>query len=258
MIYGGRMSDFDTVLERLLSDPSFASELSQDPDQALSGYRLGDDEKELLRSQVAADSHGVVAAVEDRMTKSSTFGLFSSLGEWSEFGTAAGVATRQSAEALSHGGAGGSDAPIHTGLGDASGRDLDELPAVSRLGDRPSTGMGDAETMKLAAHVQETHGTHQQADIEEIKAPKGYANKVDADGDGDWDKATYVGREDGGVDILVDLNNDGNPDFVGRDLDADWTVDNADIDRNHDGVFDKTMYDDNGDGWLDRTVWHND
>ncbi|MEV6491646.1 hypothetical protein AB0M20_23985 [Actinoplanes sp. NPDC051633] len=256
------MSDFDTVLERLLTDSAFAGELSRDPESALSEYTLDDSEKDLLRSQVASDSHGVAAAVESRMTKSSTFGLFGSLGEWSEFGTAAGVGARQAAEAVSQGGAGGSDVTLHTGLGDAPGRDLDEVTAVSRMGDRPSTGMGDAETMKLASHVEEAPAKVQQAEmqaeIEEIKPPKGYHNRVDADGDGDWDKATYVGREDGGVDILVDLNRDGRTDFVGRDLDADWTVDEADIDRNRDGVFDKTMYDDNGDGWLDRTVWQND
>ena len=261
------MSDFDTVLERLLTDSAFAGELSRDPESALSEYSLDDSEKDLLRSQVASDSHGVAAAVESRMTKSSTFGLFGSLGEWSEFGTAAGVGARQAAEAVSQGGAGGSDVTLHTGLGDAPGRDLDEVTAVSRMGDRPSTGMGDAETMKLASHVEEAPAKEApakvqqaevQAEIEEIKPPKGYHNRVDADGDGDWDKATYVGREDGGVDILVDLNRDGKTDFVGRDLDADWTVDEADIDRNRDGVFDKTMYDDNGDGWLDRTVWQND
>jgi hypothetical protein len=256
------MSDFDTVLERLLTDSAFAGELSRDPEAALSEYTLDDGEKDLLRSQVASDSHGVAAAVESRMTKSSTFGLFGSLGEWSEFGTAAGVGARQAAEAVSQGGAGGSDLTLQTGLGDAPGRDLDEVTAVSRMGDRPSTGMGDAETMKLASHVEEAPAKVQQAEmqaeIEEIKPPKGYQNRVDADGDGDWDKATYVGREDGGVDILVDLNRDGKTDFVGRDLDADWTVDEADIDRNRDGVFDKTMYDDNGDGWLDRTVWQND
>jgi hypothetical protein len=79
---------------------------------------------------------------------------------------------------------------------------------------------------------------------------------VDADGDGHWDKATYRGRDDGGADILVDLDGDGQADFVGHDVDADNRVDYADYDKNHDGVFDKTMYDDNGDGWLDRSVWH--
>jgi hypothetical protein len=269
LAYGDRMSDFDTVLERLLSDPSFAADLSRDPDEALSGYQLGGDEIDLLRSQVAtADTDSVVAKVEGRMTKSSTFGLFSSvgdgLGQWSEFGTAAGVAARHSAEAFSHGGAGGGvDVPAHSAFGDAPGHDLDDLPGVSRMGEKPSTGMGDAETFRHAANVSHVEQVppaahHQQADLEELKPPKGYHNQVDADGDGHWDKATYVGREDGGVDILVDLNHDGKVDFVGRDLDADWTVDEADISSKRDGVFDKTMYDDNGNGWLDRTVWHND
>jgi hypothetical protein len=88
----------------------------------------------------------------------------------------------------------------------------------------------------------------------ELPAPEGYRNKVDADGDGTWDRATYRGRADGGVDILVDLNADGHADFVGHDVDRDHVVDSADYDKDHDGVFEKRMYDDDGDGWLDRTV----
>ena len=68
------------------------------------------------------------------------------------------------------------------------------------------------------------------------------------------DRATYRGRRDGGVDILVDLNGDGRADFIGHDKDRDWTVDSADYDKDHDGVFEKRMYDDDGDGLLDRSV----
>jgi hypothetical protein len=244
------MTDFDAVLERLLTDPAFAAALADDPDRALSGYRLAATEADLLRSQVAADPAADAARVETRTTKSSTFGLFSSLGslgEWNEFGTAAGVSAAHGAERLADAatgsGAGGGVAGVRTGLGDAPGRDLDGL--VSRLGDAPRTGLGEAGGL----------GT---AEAEQLAPPEGYRNKVDADGDGDWDKATYVGRADGGVDILVDLNRDGRTDFIGHDLDTDWTVDSADYDRNHDGVFDKRMYDDNEDGLLDRTVWHHD
>jgi hypothetical protein len=259
------MTDFDAVLERLLIDPAFAAALAADPDRALCGYRLDAGEAELLRSQVAADRAADVARVEARTTKSSTFGLFSSLGDWSDCGGAAGLTAAQGAgrladavtgggvdngagvrtglgDAATGPGAGGGVAGGRTGLGDAPDRDLTGLPAVSRLGDAPRAGLGSAGGLGMA----------------EAEQVKGYRNRVDADGDGDWDKATYRGRADGGVDILVDLNRDGRTDFVGHDVDRDWTVDSADYDKDHDGVFDKRMYDDTGDGLLDRTVWYHD
>ena len=70
------MSDFDTVLERLLSDAPFAAALAADPSAALAGYRLDADEAALLRSQVTGDAGGN-SAVEERTSKSSTFGLLS-------------------------------------------------------------------------------------------------------------------------------------------------------------------------------------
>ncbi|BFU42582.1 hypothetical protein [Krasilnikovia sp. MM14-A1004] len=190
------------------------------------------------------------------------------LGPWSEFGSAAGVAAQHAADVSgmhgasqgfgsapawgAGGGAPGELTPMaHSGLGAAPGLDgppesdgspdLDGLPPVSGLGDAPHTGLGEPSRF---------HG-----EAEHLAPPKGYHNRVDADGDGTWDKATYRGRADGGVDILVDLNHDGRADFIGHDVDADRTVDYADYDKNHDGVFEKRMYDDNGDGWLDRTVW---
>ena len=71
------MSDFDVVLERLISEPSFAAALAADHDAALSGYRLAAGEVELLRSQASPDAGGGLAAVETRTNKSSNFGLFS-------------------------------------------------------------------------------------------------------------------------------------------------------------------------------------
>jgi hypothetical protein len=242
------MSDFDAALERLLTDPSFAAQLAADPDRALSGYSLDAGESEVLRSQVIADSTADVATVEARTTKSSTFGLFSSLSDLAGFGATAGAAAQHVTSAVgdpsvSQGlgsapdawGAGGGTAEARTGLGDASGG------AVSGLGDAPRSGFGEA-------------GGRGVAQEQEIAPPEGYRNRVDADGDGHLDKSTYRGRADGGVDILVDLNGDGRADFVGHDLDLDNRVDSADYDKNHDGVFEKRMYDDDGDGWLDRTV----
>ncbi|MEU7902921.1 hypothetical protein [Actinoplanes sp. NPDC049118] len=300
------MSDFDAVLERLLTDPSFQAHLAADAAGALAGYRLEAGEAELLRQQVSADPGASAAVVEDRVSKSSTFGLFSSfgdlsgvsdtfgsgmarqglgpapedagpgevrdsLGEWSEFGSAAGLAARGAVEhpavegfgsAPDAWGAGGGEMTARSGFGSAPGLDgapdlegvpdLDELPAVSRLGDAPRSGFGDAfkEVGEALGGVGEG-----QAEAEHLAPPKGYDNRVDADGDGRLDKATYRGREGGGAEIRVDLNRDGEADFVGVDKDLDNRVDYADYDKDHDGVFEKRMYDDDGDGWLDRTVF---
>jgi hypothetical protein len=256
------MSDFDDVLERLLTDQSFAAALAADPGATLSGYRLDPDEIELLRGQVSADAGRAASAVEGRTTKSSTFGLFSSLGDLSAFGSAAGAAAHHVAEVAAPTGGGGGGV-----LGDAPGHDLDDLPGKAGLGNAPRHGLGDAVPLAHVEPLQQAAAPMQgaSAPVEEVSARvhefKGvgdYHNRVDADGDGHWDKATYAAREDGGVDIMVDADHDGKTDFIGRDFDRDWKVDEATIDRDSDGVFEKTMYDDNNDGWLDRTVWHKD
>src|SRR3954451_2564132 len=104
------MSDFDAVLERLLTDPPFAAAVAADPDVALAGYRLDDSEIALLRSQVAGDSAADVAKVETRTNKSSTFGLLA------PFAALGGLA-----ESVGHSLAAGADVTTHTGLGDAPG-----------------------------------------------------------------------------------------------------------------------------------------
>ena len=261
------MSDFDTVLERLLNEPPFAAALAADPDAVLAGYRLDPGEVDLLRSQVAGDSAADVAKVETRTSKSSTFGLLAPLaalggladsfghqladpGHTSGFGSAPGnawgtggglpAAHSALGEAPIQQGLG--EAPVHQGLGEAANHQgLGDAPVHQGLGQAPGQGLGAPSHVHAAAH--------------EIAPPKGYHDQVDADGDGHLDHATYRGREDGGVDILVDLNHDGKADFIGHDVDADNKVDYADYDTNHDGVMDKRMYDDNNDGWLDRTVW---
>lgn len=275
------MSDFDAVLERLLNEPSFASALAADPDATLSGYKLDAGEVELLRSQVSADSGGGLAAVETRTNKSSTFGLFSSfaeightlsdsstgdavLGPWSEFGSAAGIAAQHAADAAHGGGQGLGDAPDAWGSGGSAGHeqwaapdhselgaapnsdgsaDLDGLPPTSQgLGDAPKSGLGESGRFS--------------GEPEHLAPPKGYHPRIDANGDGHWDKATYVGTKNDGVEIRVDADHDGHTDFVGHDTDSDGRVDYADYDKDDNGTFEKRMYDDNGDGWLDRTVWN--
>jgi hypothetical protein len=263
------MSDFDAVLERLLTEPPFAAALAADPDLALAGYRLDDGEAQLLRSQVAGDTAADVAKVETRTNKSSTFGLlapFAAMGGLVDsfgqhladpggtsgfgsappdaWGTGGGATAARSAlgdAPVAHSAVG--DAPVaHSGLGSpAVHQGLGDATPRSGLGDPPHQGIGGPSL----GH----------AEPEQLAPPKGYHNRVDADGDGTWDKATYRGGSDGGADILVDLNHDGKADFVGHDVDADHKVDYADYDKDHDGVFEKRMYDDNNDGWLDRTVW---
>ncbi|WP_127497728.1 hypothetical protein [Actinoplanes solisilvae] len=156
------------------------------------------------------------------------------LGAWSEFGTVTAMVAGRLGEDL------GSD--VQTGFGDRP--DLDGLPEAGLGG----AGLGEAGLGASAAGV----ATELAA---ELAPPKGYDNEVDADGDGTHDEATYRGRADGGVDILVDVNEDGRVDFVGTDTDLDNRVDYADYDKDRDGVFEKRLIDDDGDGFLDRAVW---
>jgi hypothetical protein len=241
------MSDFDVVLERLLAEPSFCAALAADPDTTLAGYRLDAGEIEVLRSQYCGDTCADSAPVETRTNKSSTFGLLAPFAAMGGLADAVGHhlaepsgsgATEGFGSAPAWGAGGGVPmaGDAHSGFGSAPGHD----EAVSGLGDAPRTGLGGTD--RLTGHA------------EEIAAPRGYHNRVDADGDGTLDRATYTGRSGGGVDIHVDLDGDGRDDFVGHDVNADNRVDFADYDKDHDGVFEKRMYDDDGDGWLDRTV----
>jgi hypothetical protein len=236
------MNDFDAVLERLLNEPSFAAALAADPDAALSGYQLDDGEAELLRSQASSDSGGGLAAVETRTNKSSTMGLFSAFADLGHTLSGGSTGARQGfGDAPATGGSGGGAVPpASSGLGDAPRSGVGD-PPVSGFGDAPVSGLGRAIGM-----------------AEHLAPPQGYHPHIDANGDGHWDKATFIGTKGNGVEILVDVNHDGHADFVGHDTDGDRLVDYADYDKDDNGAFEKRMYDDNGDGWLDRTVRHKD
>ncbi|WFE26952.1 Os1348 family NHLP clan protein [Solwaraspora sp. WMMD791] len=237
------MSDFDTVLERLLTDPGFASRLAADPAGALAGYQLTADERELLATQAGDAAPGAPAAVETRANQSSAFGLFSPLtGMLDGFGDIGSAVS----------GLGGAQPPA-SGFGGAG-------PAVSGLGPAPavpSAGFGAApvEPAGFGAAPVEPAGFG-PAPVEPVEpvVPEGYRTWVDVDGDGEWDQHLVRGRADGGVDILVDHDGDGRVDFVGRDDDADGLVESAAYDVDGDGYFEKVSYDDDGDGWLDRSV----
>ncbi|MEV6597020.1 hypothetical protein AB0M36_09175 [Actinoplanes sp. NPDC051346] len=244
------MSDFDAVLERLLVDPAFQAHLARDPGDALAGYALDADEVALLRQQVAADAGASQAVVEDRVSKSSTFGIFGSFAGIGALTDSVGSPAGPPAAAVPADGVAGIGPGTHgaspwSAFGAAAGRVTEaavEPPSVEGFGDAPRSGFGAGDL------------PHGRAQAEELRAPKGYAIPVDADGDGRVDEATYRGRAGGGVEILVDLNGDGKTDFVGVDKDLDRRVDYADYDNNHDGTFEERMFDDDGDGWLDRAV----
>ncbi|GAA2515737.1 hypothetical protein [Pilimelia columellifera] len=214
------MSDFDSVLERLVTDPGFAAALAANPTAALSGYQLDDAEAALLRSQ-AGGPVGAPSAVEQRTSQSSVFGLLSG-AVWPEGAAPAAAA-----------GGGGS-----TGFGPASSGG-----GTAGFGPAPSGG-------GVAGFGPAPSGGGAPAGI-----PDDYRTRVDADGDGRWDAHRVVAAGHG-VDLVVDADAEGIAEFVGHDRDADGRIDAASYDHDGDGRAERTMVDDDGDGWLDRAVTH--
>jgi hypothetical protein len=256
------MSDFDDVLERLLTDPVFQARLSADPRGALAGYQLDAHERELLQAQLVGGDGGS-HTVEERTNKSGIIGLVGPVvsafvagvdhGPMATFGSApSGSGPQQTFGAAPEGGpvqsfgAAPEGGPVQTfgsAPGTGSGGGVQTFGAapgsgssgsaggVASFGDAPGTGtMGAAPSPALDYHIN-----------------------IDADGDGHWDSYQAYNRPDGGVDILVDTNHDGRVDFIAHDYNRDGIVDSAESDSNYDGVFDTQWYDDNGDGWLDRS-----
>jgi len=252
------MSDFDTVLERLLTDPGFAAGLAADPTTALAGYQLTAEEQELLQTQMGGAATGPTAAVETRANQSSAFGLLSPLtgmmGGFGDIGAAAGAVD----EALGSAGArsGFGSAGAQSGFGSAgSGGGLGSAGAQSGFGPAEAdSGFGARPDAAGPSAPERPAGFGPAPQQLEPAVPEDYRTRVDVDGDGEWDRHMVRGRADGGVDILVDRDGDGRVDFVGRDDDADGLVDSAAYDTDGDGFFEQTHYDDDGDGWLDRSV----
>jgi hypothetical protein len=187
-----------------------------------------------------------------------------SLGDWSEFGTAAGLTAVHGLEAL----------PAEQSFGDAPAGWVDEAMTVHEgFGEAPAVheGFGEAPSLSEGASfgaapdldglppAGDTHlgevALDTAARLDDSVAPAGYHDQVDADGDGHLDHATYRGDGHGGALILVDLNGDGHVDFIGHDIDLDNRVDYADYDKNHDGVFEERIFDTNHDGILDHPTW---
>lgn len=243
------MSDFDDVLERLLSEPQFRAALASDPATALAGYQLSADERDLLGSQYG-DDEGGLGGVEDRTSKASLVGLLGPLvnliGEapgahaGAHFFHAAGSPDARQGFTDLPADQGLSDSGADQGLHDLGTPDQglhDMSPADQGL--TPVVGSGH-DHMQFAA--QPPVGDH---------TPVGYHPHIDADGDGHWDHYTAVQHADGSVDIMVDRNHDGIVDFVGHDRNHDGLVESADYDEDFNGTFETHERDLNGDGWLD-------
>ncbi len=88
------MSDFDTLLERLLFDSQFKASLAADPDRALAGYQLADDERAVLMAEVTTDP-GSQSQVEVRTSKASAFGLLSVASEMLAGGAGLGSSSHE-------------------------------------------------------------------------------------------------------------------------------------------------------------------
>ncbi|GAB7050269.1 hypothetical protein [Catenuloplanes indicus] len=228
------MPGFDDALERLVTDPAFGTALSTDPDRALAGYTLTADEAALLRSQVFTGTGDTGhSTVESRTNQSSMFGLLGDI-----FPADAAPAGPYTA---GFGPTGGSSTSLHaTGPG-APAAGFGTGPGVPTAGfgaaPLPAQGFGDATTQSFGDAPP--------------PVPDGYATRVDADGDGTWDPHGVRGRTGGGVEILVDRDNDGGTDFTGHDVDADGLIDHADYDTDHDGTPDTRLTDTDDNGWLD-------
>lgn len=206
------MSDFDEVLERLLTDPGFPVALRANADAALAGYQLSDEERELLGAQVDL-SAGEERTVDMRVSKSGIMGMVG---------------------------------PVVSALGMSVVSDASGTLGTTGGGGGVLDAGGPQQTLDvLAPHQIMDDGS---APVEAV----GYHTRVDVNGDGVWDSYRAFERPDGGVDIHVDLNHDGVDDFVGHDLNRDGLVDSADYDTNFDATLDTRMFDDNGDGWMDR------
>jgi hypothetical protein len=245
------MSDFDTVLERLLTDPAFKTALAADPAGALAGYRLSPDEVDLLRSQVSTGD-GAERTVETRTSKASMVGLLGSFGGLTGGGHGAGDHLSAVGRGLGHqqtqhfgplaGGADpySGDAPGHGGESfrgaGPSGSDPYGASVDPYGGPAPAGPVDPAMSGVVGA------GDH---------AATGYHPHIDADGDGRWDQYTAVRHSDGSVDVYEDRNRDGLADFVGHDRNGDGVLESADYDEDRDGVLDTHMADTNGDGWMD-------
>ncbi len=240
------MSDFEKVMERLVTDKAFQAALAANPNSALAGYTLDKDERDLLATQLVTGAGGE-RQVESRLTKSGVVGLVgpvaASLGIAAS-GQAIGPAQGSQAVGSALGGQAVGSSP--------GGEFVGAAPAHETVGYADVGGGGEAvgEAGPAEAVGKSWSSSVGRAPVE----ASGYQTYIDVTGDGAWDPHKAYERADGGVDIQADRNRDGIVDFVGHDYDRDGLVDDADYDTDFDATIDLRMYDDNDDGWMDRGV----
>jgi hypothetical protein len=251
------MSDFDTVLERLLGDAGFKAALARDPAAALRGYDLSDEEREVLRAQYVAGAGGQ-GPVETRTSKSGLVGLFAPVAGAVGMAAAAGYASGNQSVGSADGVGGGSGGTETLGLAAPMSAGTESIGSADDTGGEtvgaPSSSGSFGAGFGAAIGSAPAPSADGAASIGGAP-PSGtvYRTVVDVDGDGQWDGYVAAPRAGGGYDVVVDMDRDGRPDFIGHDANADGLIDSADYDTNLDGRVDTRMYDDNGDGWLDRS-----
>lgn len=274
------MSDFDTALERLVSDPAFRDALAADPARALAGYHLEPDELDLLTAQIDTGTGGQ-RHVEERTSKASLFGLLSPMGGGGS-GTVDALHGGSGSGTEGFGSPGGPASPAYVPADDGGlgGGPREGFGSAGQEGFGPASGggagtdgslgstfggvvSGDAGVTPGRSPDYVPEGSQSQGTIygsaaagtsdqfSSTQPPADYHTRVDADGDGRWDRFTAIDRGDRGVDLVVDRDGDGRPEFIGHDYNRDGLIDAADTDDDHDGRLDSRWVDDNGDGWLD-------
>lgn len=66
------MQNVEVILGKLVTDQEFRKLLSENPDQALSGYELTDEEKEALRTIDSEKLTALSESLDQRITKAFT------------------------------------------------------------------------------------------------------------------------------------------------------------------------------------------
>ncbi|MEV0561879.1 hypothetical protein [Dactylosporangium sp. NPDC050588] len=201
------MSDFDDVLERLLTDPGFQARLAADPAGALAGYQLSADELELLQAQVGGADAGQ-SRVEQRTSKASMFGLFSSIGS----GIGDVVHGHGGGPSFDHGaGHNLGDGGQGSGAAHSAARGLD---ALEQSGGRHAAPEPEQHG-GLAAHLRDAidHGAHASAGGAEAHAGPGgaYASAGGVEAQAGYGGAGLAEAPDpqgGGYDGLSEASDD--------------------------------------------------
>jgi hypothetical protein len=289
------MSDFDTVLERLLTDRAFAAALAADPSGALARYRLDPEEVALLHSQVGGDSGGQ-SGVEVRANQSSLFGMLSPLsGLASVFpgfaGSDGGAATGVSGMGPAGAGTGGDPTPVEGASAEVG---IGPRDPVRQMGPRadPIQGLGPATGGAGAGDVESTGSSSGLAAALDAAAggtgPAGTALGGALAGGGPGlpaGEAGFGGAQTGlggagappaeprlpdGYRTRVDIDGDGEWDRhevraradggvdIVADTDGDGEIDFVGHDLNADGLVEVAEYDRDGDGHFERRMHDDD